>query len=116
MKLLRQLGIILGIALLGEIISKLLNLPIPGNVLGMVILLIFLSLKIVKIEMIEELSNFLLGYLAFFFIPAAVGLIANLDLLKEQGIAILTICVISTIVAIVVTGLTIQFVKRWLKI
>jgi holin-like protein len=112
MKLLRQLGIILSIALLGEFISKTTNLPIPGNVLGMIILLILLCLKIVKIEMIDEMSTFLLGYLGFFFIPAGVGLIASLDLLKGKWIAILAICLISTFTAIVVTGLTIQFVKR----
>ncbi|GAA0182246.1 CidA/LrgA family protein [Clostridium sediminicola] len=116
MKLLRQLGIVLSIAFLGEIVSKTFNLPIPGNVLGMIILLCLLSFKIVKVEMIDDISDFLLGYLPFFFIPAGVGLISNLDLLKEKWLEILLVCTLSTIIAIIVTGLTIQFVKRRIKI
>lgn len=116
MKILRQLGIVLSIALLGEFFSKTFKLPIPGNVLGMIILLCLLSLKIIKIEMIEDISDFLLGYLSFFFIPAGVGLISNLDILRDKGFGILLVCTISTIITIIVTGLTIQFVKRRLKI
>ncbi len=116
MKYLRQMGIVLIISFLGELISKFLNLPIPGNVLGMVILLILLSTGIVKLEMIEDLSNFLLSYLAFFFIPAGVGLINNLDLLKANWLSIFLICALSTIITMVVTGWTIQFIKRRLKL
>ena len=116
MKYLRQLGIVLTICLLGEMISKLLNISIPGNVLGMILLIIILFSRIIKVEMIEEISDFLLKHLAFFFIPAGVGLISNLELLKEQWLPILIICLISTLMVIIVTGLTIQFVKRRLKL
>ena len=115
-KYLRQLGIVLTICLLGEMISKLLNISIPGNVLGMILLIIILFSRIIKVEMIEEISDFLLKHLAFFFIPAGVGLISNLELLKEQWLPILIICLISTLMVIIVTGLTIQFVKRRLKL
>lgn len=116
MKLLRQLGIVLSIAFLGDFFSRTFNLPIPGNVLGMIILLCLLLFKIVKVEMIDDISDFLLGYLPFFFIPSGIGLISNLDLLKDKGLAILLICTLSTIITIIVTGLTVQFVKRRLKI
>lgn len=116
MKYLRQMGIILIIAFFGEVISKFLNLPVPSNVIGMVILLILLLTGIIKLEMIEDLSDFLLSYLPFFFIPAGVGLISNLDLLKANWIAIFLICTVSTIITMVVTGWTIQFVKRRMKL
>ncbi|GAA0179940.1 CidA/LrgA family protein [Clostridium sediminicola] len=116
MKLLRQLGIVLSIGFLGEFLSKTFHLPIPGNVLGMIILLCLLSLKIIKVEMINDISDFLLSYLPFFFIPAGVGLISSFQLLKGKWVAIILLCIITTIIAIVVTGLTIQFVKRRLKI
>lgn len=116
MKILRQLAIILIIAFSGEVLSKIFHLPLPGNVLGIVILLCLLSLKIIKLEMIEDISKFLLDHLQFFFIPAGVGLISNLELLKSKGVAILLICIISTIVVMTVTGLTIEFLKRSFKI
>lgn len=116
MKLLRQLGIVLIIAFLGELISKIFHLPLPGNVLGIIILLGLLSLRIIKVEMVDDISSFLLDHLPFFFIPAGVGLISNLELLKGEGLAILLVCLISTIIVIAVTGLTIEFLKRSFKI
>ncbi|MDK2799623.1 MAG: holin-like protein [Clostridiales bacterium] len=115
MKLLRQFGIILSISLIGELVSKLLNIPIPGNVIGMLILLSLLFLGTVKLETIDEITKFLLDHLAFFFIPAGVGLISNLQLLRGKWGAIFLICLISTTLVMVVTGLTIQLVKRGLK-
>ncbi|SHK44523.1 CidA/LrgA family protein [Paramaledivibacter caminithermalis] len=116
MKFLRQLGIILIIVFLGEFIRKIFNLPLPGNVLGMIILLCLLSLKIIKVETIDDISNFMLEHLPFFFIPGGVSLISNLELLKSKGLIILLICLISTAIVMIVTGLTIQLLKRSFKI
>jgi holin-like protein len=112
MKLVRQFSIILLIAFSGEIINYFFNTPIPGNVLAMIILLILLSHGLVKLKMIAQVANFMLAHLAIFFIPAGVNLIKNLDLLKKDWLAILTIVVVSTIVIMVVTGFTIQLLKR----
>lgn len=110
MKLFRESIIILGIYLIGELISKGFSLPLPGNILGMIILLILLCSKIVKIENVETISDFFLSHLAFFFIPAGVGLISSFPSLKNSLIPILLICIITTAIVIVVTGLTVQFI------
>lgn len=115
MKLLRQLCIILCICFAGEAIHKLLNLPVPGNVIGMVILFICLCTGIIKLEMIDDISRFLLDHLAFFFLPAGVGLIACLSILKSNWFAILFITFTVTIMVMVVTGYTVQFIKRRVK-
>lgn len=115
MKLLRQFAIILGICFLGEIINKILKIKIPGNVIGMIILLICLVTGIIKTEMIEEASNFLLDHLAFFFIPAGVGLLTCTGILKIYWHYVLIIALISTIIVMVVTGLTVQLVKKGMK-
>lgn len=112
MKLFRQLAIILLITFIGNFISTYFNMSIPGNVLGLIILLVLLCLGIVKLEMVEDVSNFLLDHLSFFFIPAGVGLITQLDLLKVNGIKILIVSIVSTIIVIIVTGHTIQLIKR----
>jgi len=78
----------------------------------MLLLLTLLIRGIVKIKMIDKVAKFLLDHLAIFFIPAGVSLIKDFELLKDEWLAIITIVVISTIVIIVVTGLTIQFIKR----
>lgn len=113
MKIFRESIIILCIYLLGEIISKGLNLPVPGNIIGMIILLILLCTNVIKIEKLESISSFFLDHLAFFFIPAGVGLLTSFDIIKSSLIQILLICIITTIIVIAVTGLVVQFlVKR----
>lgn len=110
MKLFREAIIILGIYLIGELISKSFSLPLPGNILGMIILLILLCTKIVKVENVENVSDFFLSHLAFFFIPAGVGLISSFPSLKSSLIPILLICIVTTAIVIVVTGLIVQFI------
>ena len=112
MKLLRQWGIIMAICFIGEFLSKALHLPLPGNVTGMIILFILLCTKAIKVEMVEEASNFLLDHLAFFFIPAGAGLIACLDLLNGKWTAFLLVCLITTTIVLIVTGHIVQAVKK----
>ena len=112
MKLFREAIIILGIYLLGEFISSILSLPIPGNILGMIILLVLLCTKIIKLEQIETISNFLLDHLAFFFIPAGVGLMSSVGIIKDTWLKLLIVCVSTTIITIAITGLIVQFITK----
>ncbi|WMJ79980.1 CidA/LrgA family protein [Clostridium sp. MB40-C1] len=112
MKLLRQTLIVLSIYFLGNLLHNILHLAIPGSVLGMVILLICLCTGMIKLEMIEEISNFLLDHLAFFFIPAGVGLISYFSILKDNWVSILIISLLSTILVMSFTGSTIQWMIR----
>lgn len=111
MKLLKQFAIILFICFIGELAHKIFHLPVPGNVIGMLILLIALCTKTIKLSDIEEASNFMLNHLAFFFVPAGVGLITCLDILKQNFISLFSIILISTIIVMASTGLTVQLLK-----
>ncbi len=112
MKLLRQFLIILTICVIGEVLNKVFHIPLPGSIIGMILLFIFLVTGIIKLEMIEEISKFLLDHLAFFFIPSGVGLLAYFGILKSNFIPIIVICVVTTIAVMLVTGATVQFIKR----
>mgnify|MGYP003105916676 FL=1 len=116
MKLFRETLIILGIYLTGEFISSIFNLPVPGNILGMLILFILLCSKIVKIENIETVSDFLLSHLAFFFIPAGVGLMSSIEIIKSTWLQILIVCVVTTVIIIGATGTIVQFILSKKKI
>lgn len=111
MKLLRQFAIILVICSTGEMINKFFKIPIPGNVLGMVLLLIALTTGILNLKHIEEVSEFLLNHLAFFFVPAGVQILTIFYVIKGSLMSILLIIFISTIVVLVVTGVTVQILK-----
>lgn len=112
MKLLRQAALILGIYFLGQIIQLSFSIPVPGSVIGMILLLILLCTGIIKVEMIEDISNFLLDNLAFFFIPAGVGLLASFSILKGNIFAIVSISLISTIIIIACTGIIVEFMMK----
>lgn len=112
LKALRQLGIILIVCLLGESIHSFLKLSIPGNVIGMLILFLFLCTGIIKVTMIDRVSKFLLDHLAFFFIPAGVGIISCMPILSGKWLAFLSVCLITTIIIIGITGWTIQLYIR----
>jgi holin-like protein len=110
--LLKQFSIILSIYFLGELIQKTSGLPIPGNVIGMLILFFGLYTGIIKLNMIGKISDFLLENLAFFFLPAGISLITCFALLEGKWTAILVVSLISTVITLAVTGLTVELVKR----
>ncbi|KZL89597.1 CidA/LrgA family protein [Clostridium magnum] len=112
MKMIRQFAIISIICFLGEVIRSLLGIAVPGNVIGMILLLISLCCGIIKLELIEDISKFLLDHLPFFFIPAGVGLIASVSIIKDCWQYIVLIIVISTIIVMAITSITIQLFKR----
>ena len=108
MKLFREAIIIFGIYLLGVLITDITGVPIPGNVIGMVILFVVLYLKVIKVEQISTISNFFLEHLAFFFIPAGVGLISSFSVIKNIWLQLLIVCFVTTAITMICTGLVVQ--------
>ncbi|MFR2266434.1 MAG: CidA/LrgA family protein [Clostridium sp.] len=108
MKLFREAIIIFGIYLLGVLITDITGVPIPGNVIGMVILFLLLYLKVIKVEQISTISNFFLEHLAFFFIPAGVGLISSFSVIKNIWLQLLIVCFVTTAITMIFTGLVVQ--------
>ncbi|AKB36342.1 Antiholin-like protein LrgA [Methanosarcina siciliae C2J] len=113
--MLKQFSIILGIYFLGDFLQKVFGLPVPGNILGMLILFFGLYSGVIKLEMIDRISDFLLDNLAFFFLPAGVSLITCFAILEGKLTAVIGISVVSTVVILGVTGLTVEFVKKFLQ-
>lgn len=108
----RQFLIVLVIYFLGNVLQEVLNLPIPGAVLGMIILFAVLYSGLIKADTVEELGEFLLSNMSLLFIPAGVGLITSLDLLSGKWFVFITIIVISTTIVFVVTAFTVKLLRR----
>ena len=89
---------------LGYFLVETLNLPLPGNVLGMVILFVLLMTGVVSLKWVEVASSFLIKHLAFFFIPIAVGLMNFGLLFLQNGFSLLIVIVGSAAIGIYVTG------------
>lgn len=114
MKIFREFIIILVLYFIGELISKIFNIPIPGNIIAMILLFVSLCTGIIKVEKVDDISTFFLDHLAFFFIPAGVGLINSFDSIKSSAIQIIIICIITTIIVMAVTGIIVQFTSNML--
>lgn len=105
----KQYAIIFMVTYLGEIISKSINFPFPGPVIGMLIFFILLERKLIGVDFVEKGANNILLNLAIFFIPPGVGLISALDLLNGNVLKIVVTMIITTIITMGTTGLTVQY-------
>ena len=110
MKILGQIGLVFGICLLGQVVAALLPIAFPGSVISMILLFLLLLLQVLKVDHIRQKADFLLKNMAFFFIPAGVGIIAQFDAIKNSIPALLLVVVLTTLLtfgstALVVGGL-----------
>lgn len=115
MKIFREFLIILVLYFIGELIAKTFNIPIPGNIIAMILLFLSLCTGIIKVEKVESISNFFLDHLAFFFIPAGVGLMNSFGSIKSSAIQIVIICILTTIIVMAVTGIVVQFTSKMIS-
>lgn len=115
MKYMKQIGVIATIAFIAELLYFVIPLPIPASVYGMAILFFSLCFGIIKIEMVEDVADWILSIMPIFFIAPTVGLIEAFENIKGQVIPLVIICVISTVVVTSVTSLTAQGIIRLRK-
>lgn len=92
------------INLLGMLISSSLKLPIPGSIVGLLLLLICLHFKIIQEKHIKDGAGFLLVLLPLFLIPATVGVIQFPMLLSVKGMIVIGIIIVSTLITMIVAG------------
>ena len=104
MKLYVQFMIILIFSLIGEAISTLFHLPVPGSIIGLVLLFLALEFKIIRLRHIDTVGNFLLSNMTILFLPAAVGI-------KDYLLPITIIILGAILLNVAVIGLVVQFVK-----
>lgn len=115
MKYVKEGAVIFGITLVGEVLNHVLPLPVPAGVYGLFLLLILLCTGIVKLPDIEAAGNFLLDIMPILFIPASVGLIESYGEMQAFLMPLIVICVVSTMIVMVVTGKTAEFVIDGMK-
>ena len=113
MKYLTQFVLIMGFTLLGEALQRLIPLPIPASVYGLLLLFAALCLKVVKLEQVKETAGFLTSILPILFVSPAVGIVEDWALIREDLLAILLLLVASTVLTFGVAGRTAQaFLKK----
>lgn len=103
------LAIIAGI---GNMITEVLHLPLPGTLVGMILLFVLLLSGVVKLEWFEQGAAVLIGELLLFFIPSAIGIIQYSQLFGSTGAMLLGVIVTSIITLLAsVTVITLSIMK-----
>ena len=110
--MIRQCFILFGCLALGELIVKVTGVKLPASIIGMLILTLLLKLKIVKLEWVRGLTDFLIANLGFFFVPPGVALMLYFDVIKMEILPIALATLLSTIIVLLVTGHTHQVVSK----
>jgi holin-like protein len=96
----------------GYTLTTALQLPLPGNLLGMLLLLSLLATGLVPLRWVESSASVLIRHLGFFFVPITVGLMSLGDLFLDNGVAILITLVVSAGIGIGAAGLSSQRLAR----
>ena len=115
MKILLQIALVFGVYWVSQCIEAVLPFSFPASVISLLLLLVLLLLGIVKVDHVREKSDFLLGNLGFFFVPAAVGIINYAQLIWENAAAVLTVCVVSLVLTYGATAGTVRLTQRLLE-
>ena len=112
MKLYVQLMIIFMISLVGEGISSVFHLPVPGSIIGLLLLFLALQFKLLRLRHISMVGNFLLANMTILFLPPAVGIMDKFQVIAPYllpiilivlGAIVLNVCVIAVVVQLIKT-------------
>lgn len=112
MKILAQCGIVFAICVAGIVVSAVTRLPVPGNVWGIIILFLLLYFKVLKKQQIRRVTRFLIGNMAFFFLPSGVAILAHFNAIRHVLVPYLLIIVFTTVIVLTVTGTFSQWIQR----
>ena len=110
--MIRQCFILFGCLALGELTVWLTGVKLPASIIGMLLLTLLLRLKVVKLEWVRGLTDFLIANLGFFFVPPGVALMLYFDLIKAEIVPITLATLLSTIIVLIITGHTHQVVSK----
>ena len=110
--MLESLAVLLLCQLLGELFVLYLELPIPGPVVGMIILFIGLMIRGNIPDDLSITANGLLEQLSLLFVPAGVGVLTHLTLLGEHWLPLSASLIVSTLLTLAITGLLMQHLAK----
>lgn len=100
------------LSLFSNFLAEYFELSLPGSIIGIFILFLLLQLKIIDIKWIESGANFLLAELLLFFIPSAVGIIKYQSLLLNEGLSIILVIMLGTVIVMAASGLPAKKIAR----
>lgn len=113
--MLGAIALLLVCQLAGELIHRFAGLPLPAPVIGMMLLIVWLAAVRKERPGLEAVSGWLAAHLSIMFVPSAVGLINQGDILKAHGIGLVVAVTLSTFLTMIVTVLAFRWAMRFVK-
>ncbi len=111
MQALRGLALLLLCQSAGEAAARGLGLPLPGPVLGMLLMLALLAWPAVRVP-VAAAADGLLQHLSLLFVPVGVGVVTHVAIVAQYGVRIALVLVVSTIAGLAVTAWVLQACLR----
>ena len=111
----RQCFILFGCMAAGELITMLTGVKLPSSIIGMLLLTLLLKVKVIKLEWVRGLTDFLIANLGFFFVPPGVALMLYFDIIGKEIVPIVLATTLSTMLVLVVTGWTHIMTRKIIK-
>lgn len=108
LRYLKSFVIIYAFLLVGNAAVELVQLPISGSIIGMILLTVCLQYGFLTPDSVEPAGGTLLRYMALFFVPPGVGLVLYFDLLRDEWMAIVLASLVSTVAVLVTVAYTQQ--------
>ncbi|EHR78972.1 effector of murein hydrolase [Thermococcus litoralis DSM 5473] len=107
----KGLTIIFGFLFIGELLSEVFNLPIPGNVIGMILLTFAFLFNVIKLEDVEKEAEFFIRNMSVMFIPPGVGVISYWGLIKSQAVPIFGALIVSFALTLILTAKFVELLR-----
>lgn len=109
MKIVQGILILLAFYGVGTLASKWLHIPMPGNLLGMLLLALCLCMGWIRMDWVEQASAFLIRHMMLFFVPIIVGVASYMNWIAKDPWSILTALVLGPLVVMLVSGRVVQW-------
>lgn len=111
-KLGAQMAVLIGIYEAGCQVATVLPIDLPGNILGMVLLLVLLATHALRGRHVGMACDFLVDNMSIFFIPAGVGIMGCFSLLQDSALKFAFVCIATTVIVFLATSYTVILVSR----
>ena len=96
----------------GCALASVLPIHLPGNIVGMVLLLVLLGTGLLKARHVGDACDCLLDNMSLFFIPAGVAILGCVSLLEGNAAKFALVCVVTTVLVFLATAYTVMLVSR----
>lgn len=107
-----QLGLVLTFWLAGESLARLARLPLPGGVVGMLMVLCLFATRRLSVLSLRRGAGWLIKDMVLFFVPTVLAVLDHGELLGLVGLKVFGVIMGSTLAVMAVTGVTIDVYSR----